>query len=201
MTEHVLYFWFCWLLWVLVTFFMKKSGLRTYFAIWVLITIILADFFLQWNQVIISLPFIALTIGAVILTSRQPRWFFHLAASFSTAIGYATFLFWEMLSPVWFVMPRAILMTMIFGLLISLLVKPLISKITVCLLGMAAGEVIYLFTLFNQGILTALGDKSFFINLFTLLLFFITAHTLHRIKEKIFDHTEKYKERMMEVVK
>src|SRR5699024_6102593 len=188
MTEHVLYFWFCWLLWVLVTFFMKKSGLRTYFAIWVLITIILADFFLQWNQVIISLPFIALTIGAVILTSRQPRWFFHLAASFSTAIGYATFLFWEMLSPVWFVMPRAILMTMIFGLLISLLVKPLISKITVCLLGMAAGEVIYLFTLFNQGIFTSLGDKSFFINLFTLLLFFITSHTLHRIKEKIFYH-------------
>lgn len=201
MTEQALYFWFCWVLWVLVTFFMKKGRLRTFLAVWVLTTVILADLFLQWNQVIVSFSFLFLCLGAVILISRQTRWFLHLAASFTTAIGYASFLFWEMLSPVWFIMPRGVLFTITFGLLISILVKSFISKVAVCLLGLAAGEIIYVLTLLNQGIYTTAGDKLFFNSLFATLLFFVTAHLVYQVKNKLFDQTEQYREKMMEVVK
>lgn len=201
MTDHVLYFWFCWILWVIVTFFMKKSRIRVYLAIWILLAIIFADYFIKWNHITVSVPFIFLFLGAAGLLAFFPRWLYLVASSFTVAIGYAAFLFWETISPVWLIMPRFMLITIIFGLLIGMLVKSYLAKIAVGLFGMAAGEFIFAWTLADYGLIVTLGDKPSLLSFFILVLFFIFLHILQLGKEKMNEKAEKYKEKTMEVVK
>lgn len=180
---------------------MTKGRVRTYLASWILLAIILADYFIRWNAMTISIPFILIFIGAAGLLGSLPRWFYLLASAFTVGIGYAAFLFWETISPVWLIMPRFMQITIIFGLLISLLVKPYIAKIAVCLFGMAAGELIYVLTLTEYGLIVTVGDKISLLSFFYPVLFFTFLHILQLGKEKITAKVEKYKEKMMEVVK
>jgi len=201
MTDQVLFYWFSWFFWVIITFFMKKNQKRIYLAGWILVVVIFSNYYIEWQMITISFPIILLFFGAVILLGNYQKWFYHLAASFVTAIGYAAFLFWETISPVWLILPRNILITVIFGLIISILAKNYVVRIAICLFGMTSGEVIYRYILASYGFPVTIGDKAALVSLFVVVLFFTFINLLQKGKYKLLTGLEKHKEKMMEVAK
>lgn len=200
MADSVLFYWFCWILWIIVTFFMKKNRLRTCFAVWILIFIIFSDDYIVWEGISISLSYVIMLFGTVVFIAYFSNWFYLFFASYIVCIGYAAFLFWETVSPVWMVLPRNFMIVAFTVIISTILVKNYLSRISVSLFGMLFGELFYSLTLIGYGLPVAIGGMSLTSVLAT-TLFFITLHSLQKGKHYLFHNTKKYKEQMIEVAK
>src|SRR5690625_754537 len=66
----LLFYWFGWLLWIIVTFLMKKTELRTKIACWILIAILSSNVNINIDNYHVSLTFLIL-FGSVIILHRS----------------------------------------------------------------------------------------------------------------------------------
>ncbi|WP_156289245.1 YphA family membrane protein [Oceanobacillus salinisoli] len=185
MITGILFYWFSWIFWIIVTFLMKKGVLRTLLAYWILFTIIGSSFYFQLGYYTISLSIIILFLGAIVLLSKQPRTLYHLFSAFTISIGYTAMLFWEKLSPIWIIIPRILLISILIGCLTSILSKAYLGRISVCLFGMIAGEMIYSVILSSYGLQEEIGEMLFLDTLFCTLLLLTFLDILHKGKAKL----------------
>lgn len=191
MEDGFLFYWFCWIFWILVTFFMKKTNYRTLLAYWILVTIICSPKYLYMGDFIISLSVIILFLGAMVLFSKQSKFFLHLFSAFTVTITYSALLFWEKVSPIWLILPRVFLFSIIIGYLISVLLPNLKGRITICLFGMISGEIIFSFVLASYGLREEIGEGSFLDTLLFTLLLLTILDILHRGRVKLSEYNTK----------
>lgn len=184
MANGLLFYWFSWILWIIVTFFMIKSKKRTILASWILVTILSSSIYIGTPNQQISVALLLVVVGSFALLIQLPRVIYHLFASFTIMIGYAAILLWEKGSPVWFILPRVILISFILGLLITILAKGFYNQLGICLLGLSCGELIYGLMLSSYGFHVPIGEMQFF----DVLLFILGILTLLDVL-----HTGKYK--------
>ncbi|RLL48194.1 hypothetical protein D8M04_02655 [Oceanobacillus piezotolerans] len=194
MESGVLFYWFCWILWILITFFMDKGRKRSLLAIWLLITIISSAFMITIGQFHISASFVVMLFGSFILIATRPHLYFHLFAAFTVSIGYAGLLFWEKISPIWIILPRIVFYSVIIGILISLLSKNYFSQISICLLGMLSGELIHSLTLTSYGLDEIAAETLFLDTLLSTLLLLTFLAILLKGKRKYVRFIHHYKQ-------
>ncbi|SES80906.1 hypothetical protein SAMN05216389_102264 [Oceanobacillus limi] len=196
MNDGLYFYWISWIIWVMVTFFMKKTSHRAYYATWILISIILSNVYITFSKYDISLTFLSVIIGGFFLVPQIPKTTYHLFCSFTLMIGYTSILIWEGQAPVWLFMPRFILIPLICIVMVCFLVKGLISRITVTLIGICAGELLYSYMLSNYYISNIVGEMVFFDSLFIILFILICLDLIQLLKRKIVLLTQNYKRTM-----
>ncbi|MBU8789741.1 hypothetical protein NSA56_08075 [Oceanobacillus caeni] len=185
MEEGILFFWASWLLWIIVTFLMKKSSRRTILAYWILLTIISSSLYFHIGPFMFSLAIFTLFIGSIILMSKQTKTFYHLLSAFTITICYSALLLWEKISPIWVILPREILISIIISCFVYVLCHNFVGRISICLFGMLTGEMIYSFILSSYGFQEVVGEKAFLDTLICTLLILSVLDILHKGKVKV----------------
>lgn len=192
--EGLYFYWFSWVFWVVVTFLMKKGKLRTLLAYWILLSIVFSNNYLRIDNISLSVTFILVFLGGFVLLARIIHSFYHLFAAFTLMIGYAGFLIWEQLAPVWLFIPRIILLPLILAMLISILTNHLLNRITIGIIGICAGELLYSLLLFSYQITNTVGEKGFFDTLVICLFLLMSVHLMKRIKMKVLQTSQIYRQ-------
>lgn len=196
MASGILFFWFSWTLWIIATFIMKRSWLRTYLAVWILLSIIGTYVYLEIESLTVSLSMIILFLGSIILLTRNKHLLYHTFSAFTLMIGYAVFRFWEILSPGLIFLPRGILITIIFSLLSCILAKNFYSRLSICILGMSAGEWVYQLTVNPFGFIETIGEPLFFDHLLSTIVFISFIAVVHRGSNVLVVTIRKFRERL-----
>src|SRR5699024_536677 len=161
MDGGLLFYWFAWILWIIITFFMEKNKYRLLLACWLLLLIIGSDIYLSIGLLKMSLSCLIIFSGAVILQTKMSRKFFHVFASLTIMIGYTAVLIWENHLPIKHFFPPALINSCFLYLLTVIMTTGLWNRLACLLLGMAAGELIYSLLIANYAIPDMIGDKRF----------------------------------------
>ncbi|QGS68825.1 hypothetical protein CV093_11235 [Oceanobacillus sp. 143] len=168
-------------------FYFKKNRLRTFLASWILLSIIGTYVNLQIENLTVSLSIIILFLGSIVLIARNDNLLYLIFSAFTLMIGYASFRFWELLSPVLMFLPRGLLITVLFSLLTCILTRNYYSRLSVCLLGMLAGELIYQLTVSYIGFNEVIGELFFFDYLLSTVLFITFLKVVHKVSNATFN--------------
>lgn len=200
MASGVIFYWFSWILLVIVTFLMQKKRIRTLLACWLFISIICSNFYVTVERFHVSITFLILFLGSILLLVRLPHLIYHLFSSFTITIGYAAIHLWEMNAPVWIVFPRLVTMSLILGLMTIILVKDFYGRLAICIFGTVCGELIYSLILSSYGMSTAIGRLIFFDCILSVVLILIFLNVFYKIQYKLFLFIHNYKKQVEELI-
>lgn len=162
MSSGLLFYWFSWILWIIVTFFMQKNRLRTLLACWILSVILYSNLYISINTFQISVSYLFLLAGTVILYARIPVMIFHVFGSLTIMIGYSAILIWENQMPFNLFFPSFLIISCFLFILITFITTGIWNRLACTLLGMTGGELLYSIVLSEYLIVEVIGDKRFF---------------------------------------
>jgi hypothetical protein len=184
--DGVYFYWFCWIIWVIVTFLFPKTKIRTIIAVWILLTISLSRLYISISYVEISAAYLCIFIGIMICLTRVKPVSIHLFSAFTIMIGYSSILIWESIAPVWLFMPRLLIIPMISVLLMVILSKGFYGRFTTGILGLCGGELLYGCLLVNFSIPDIIGELQFLDILLVVLLFLLCIEGYQLFRNKLF---------------
>src|SRR5690625_7117065 len=93
-----LFYLMCWLLWVIVTFFLNKSKLRTILACWLLIIIFTSNTYISIDNYTLLLGYVIFFLGFIFIHKLLPIPYYYLFVSFSIMIRSTSILLWKTVS-------------------------------------------------------------------------------------------------------
>ncbi|RDW22034.1 YphA family membrane protein [Oceanobacillus chungangensis] len=181
MESGILFYWFSWILWIIATFILEKNRLRTFMAGWILLSITGTYVNLEIINQTFSLAFIILFGGSTVLLARNEKLLYHTFSALTLTIGFASFRIWEVLSPMLKFLPSGLLITLLFSLLTCILTRNYYSRLSVCILGMLTGEMIYQLTLSYYGFNEVIGELFFFDHLLSTVLFITFLEVVYKV--------------------
>lgn len=174
LAEGVIFYWMSWTLWIIVAFFMKKSRQRTLLIIWILFSISLTQAYFTINKLEVSVLFLILLLGSLVMHAYLLRTLYHLYVTFTIMIGFAAIFLLDINLPVLLFIPKILFLPMIFSILIIISDRDLHHRLLNGILGLISGELLYSAILFSYGLHKTVGDKHFF-DLLILTIFVVTC--------------------------
>jgi|SRR5690625_2933588 len=143
MYELFLFYYTCWLLVVIIYFFMQKTIFRLFSLVWIFLIIITASssfsvFFLQ-----ISVAYIVVVIGALFLSAATSLTFYEYFVGFTCMIGYAAIVIWELIAPIWFFLPLLLIVSPVIVIVLCLCIRETRNRIVLALLSLALGQLVF----------------------------------------------------------
>ncbi len=144
--EGLLFYWLFWMCWILTTFFYPKSHPdRLKFSAWILVTILLSTLNLNFLGFELSGSglFILFTTYLYIVQFEKKQILYLLLTSFIIMITYVCFLLYELFDPVWIIMKREWMLSLLMTYIVIFLHSDKKQRVGVLLLGMIHGEVFY----------------------------------------------------------
>lgn len=193
LTSGIIFYWFSWVLWIVITFFMEKGKKRTWLACWLLLSICCSNSYVTMAGFQLSITLLLLIIGSLLLLVQEPRLMYHLFSSFTITIGYASMLLWEVNAPVWIIFSRIITISFLLGIMTILLAKDFYSQLAICVFGVSFGEIIYHFILSSYGFHLTAGDFVFLDCLLSVVIILVTLKLLGLAKSKLVASFHVYK--------
>ncbi|WP_138416932.1 YphA family membrane protein [Aquibacillus sediminis] len=173
--DGLLFYWICWMIWIYVTFIMKKHRLRDLLALWLLFILIFSSNEIMLGNISINMAVFVLFFGALLAFSFLSNWLKSLLYCLCLVFGYIGILFWEQISPVWMVAPRTIIITIIGFFFLLILTKQYVKRCIIWCLGLTTGEVIHGLIMNSYSMQETIGDMAFmdiiFLELATLSLY------------------------------
>jgi|GEM_PF-1518177 len=185
MSNGLLFYWFSWILWILVTFFMRKNKYRLVLACWLLLLILCSGFQLSLDGFKLSLSYPLILIGALILHTKIPRIYFHVFVSLTIMIGYTGVLIWENQLPLEHFFPPMLIISCFLYILMAAMTTGLWSRLACGLLGMAGGELLYSIIIADFSIPNVIGDKRFLDLMLVLMVVAVCHDSALRLKLKL----------------
>ncbi|WP_026906570.1 YphA family membrane protein [Paucisalibacillus globulus] len=183
--EGIYFYWFCWLLWVIVTFLLPKEKGRTFLAIWILLTIIFSNLYISINLFEISLSYLFILFGGFIFLGTLQHKILQIFSAITIMVGFTSLLIWETNAPVWLFMPRLIIIPIICVLLTMMVNKHFLNRLAINIIGLCSGEFVYSVLLSNYSIIQTIGDFEFLDTLFVCLIILITIELIRKAKNKV----------------
>src|SRR5690625_398094 len=166
-----LFYWMSWLLWVIVTFFLNKSKLRTILACWLLIIIFTSNTYVSIDNYTLLLGYVIFFLGVIFIHTLLPRPFYHLFVSFTIMIGYTSILLWKDGSSLSLFIPELIFIPIFSSFLILLLTTKLYSRVITGVLGMSTAELLYGYIIKEYHVNIKIVNKTVFDILFNMIIF------------------------------
>lgn len=195
-TFGLFFYWFSWMLWIFVTFFMKKNKQRTILSYLILILIIFSNIDLMIGSYQVSLSFLILLMGCLLMYTKLSRQLYHLFIAFTIMIGYAAILLWINHTPLWLFIHELILIPFFCSLLVLMLTKSLLNRISTGIFGMLVGEIFYHLILSSYGFYQSIGDLIFFDYLFVTLILLIIIHMIQICVNKLYSLLHDYQQKL-----
>ncbi|MBP1949553.1 YphA family membrane protein [Virgibacillus litoralis] len=162
MGSGLIFYWFCWVIWIVVTFFMKKDKRRAFLACWILLLILFSNLHFSINFYQISVSFLVFLGGTLLLHVKLPRLIFHSLISFIVSIGYIGMVICINITPLRLFFPQLITISLFLVILIMLLTNGLLNRLGTGLFGIACGEIVYSMIMADYSIPKTVGDMEFF---------------------------------------
>lgn len=181
MYEQFLYYWFVWMIIIIVTFLMKNGKKRSFLLIWLLLMVAISQTYFWIDSIQIYYVFIILLVGALIFYVHHTVSTYHFFVTFSIMAGYTSLLIWEIITPVWFFMPSYFLIPVILVVFTTFLIPSFYQQISVILVGMSFGQMIFEFLLIVYSLNNIIGKETLFIHINVAILFLIVLNFLNGI--------------------
>ena len=159
------FYWFTWMLWIQATFLLdKKHKNRLKFAILLLIAIILSPYQLTVVDFDFSLLAACLYIGGFfyIAAFKKITLFYFLLSSFFTMLAYCSFHLFSILDPVWVIVDKKWLLSVILILATRLIYNDPAKQIALMIFGSINGDILYGVLLNKYQYSYMIGSMSFF---------------------------------------
>jgi len=181
--EDLLFYWFSWILWVIVTFFFKKTRARFYLAVWILIVMIVKPLTIPGIQGDISLAYIFLTLGAMIWIGQTIKWhhFLSMITMTSLAFLYAALQLSYWFSPVIFLIHETWLVAVIMVFVTLLVVSKPHNRVPWLIVACCIGN-------FWQAVVVSpltsglhLGFNHFFNDVSAMVILLVAWHVVERL--------------------
>ncbi len=144
--EGFLFYWLFWIGWIVTTFFYpKKHPDRLKVSAWILISIVLSTVFLQVDgfEVSGSGAFILLSVYMYIVQFKKKQILYLLLTSFIIMIAYVCFLLFELFDPIWIIVSREWLLSLMITYVAIFLHSDKKQRIVTMLIGTIQGEIFY----------------------------------------------------------
>ena len=185
MDELVLFYYYCWLLWLLIYFFLPLSRVRTVMIIWILVFILTSQLHVSIGAVQVSLSFIILLIGTLVLFGLSHDRFYDLMISFICMISYAGLLMWEKTAPVLFFIPSTIIIPFLIAVSILLLIHSFHHRMIVVVIGLSFGQLLYELILMMYSLNDSIGNYFYMNYLLMTILWLLIAECIIRCVKKM----------------
>ncbi|MGM8211632.1 YphA family membrane protein [Virgibacillus sp. W0430] len=182
MESGMLFYWLSWIFWIITTFFIKKSLLRTVVSGWILLVIIGSTIYVPIGVSTVSAALLILLAGSALLYTQLTQMYYALFASFTVTIGYTAILIWEKITPIWFILPRELLISIVLCLLLTMMSEQFIHRLLIGLLGISFGEIFYSFMLSSYSLQSEIGHLQFLDQAAVMVLFLLPTYYIPRIK-------------------
>jgi hypothetical protein len=188
--EGLYFYSFFWLIWMIATFFMKKTRQRTMLAASALITIILSSVSLYIGGFQVTLSFLFLFFLSCYFAAKQTlRKLLYLAiAALTIAFSYASFQLLVLFDPVWIWMDRAWMLAMILFIICFLFYENIQSRLLCLIIGSCQGEMLYSIITKRVSLSYVIGSFSFLdtvsISAFCLLIWTLLEQIAVYVNEK-----------------
>ncbi|NUK31248.1 hypothetical protein HT574_14445 [Parageobacillus sp. VR-IP] len=143
--DGIYFYSFFWIVWVIATFFMKKTAWRTMVAAVALITIILSSVSLNIGGFQITLSFLFLFFLSCYYAAKQSRrkLVYMAIAVLTIAFAYTSFQLLVLFDPVWIWMDRTWMLAIILLILCFLFYENIQSRLLCLVIGSCQGEMLY----------------------------------------------------------
>lgn len=186
MYEGYIFVWLSWISWGITTFFLPKTKVRTSFSIWILLTLITSTTVIVFqNFLMITLAFLIVLTGGIILFSLQKRWLFKMVKILIIAFTYSALLFMMRVSPVVSFLPESMMLILPQTLIIIFLTLQFQAQLTITIIGNCLGELIYSIVLNQLHTFYIIGDYSFLIRLQSVILLLTMTKICIRWRQNI----------------
>jgi len=190
MDELILFYYYCWLLCLLIYFFMPKSTVRMVSFIWILVFILTSQFYVPFASIQVSLSFIVLLIGTLILVGLSIYRLYEFIVSFICMISSAGLLMWEKTAPVLFFMPSKIIVPFLIVMIILFLVKTLSQRVIIAVVGLTLGQLLYEMILIIYYLHYTIGDYVYVTYILMTVLLLVVVECLKRCVKIMFHYTK-----------
>ncbi|WP_425451842.1 YphA family membrane protein [Paraliobacillus ryukyuensis] len=166
---------------------MKKSSLRNSLAILLFLLLIFGNYIITWKQISVNTAVLILFIASsLFLTSSKRRISLFVICLFVAHV-YAGLRCFEVVTPVWFFLPKTLLYGGVFVVIISFLSKKLIDKLIIVCLSIIIGEAIFMATVYSINWDIIIGAPDLLLLLTVLSAIILCHHLGIEIKRKLQD--------------
>jgi hypothetical protein len=146
MMEGLLFYLLFWIGWIITTFFYPKTHPdRLKLSVWFLVTILFSTFNFNLFEFTLSGSgaFILFTAYLSIVQFEKKQILYLLLTSFIIVIAYVCFLLFELFDPIWIIMKREWMLSLLISYLAIFLHSEKKQRILVILIGMIQGDMFY----------------------------------------------------------
>lgn len=158
--DGVLFYWLGWIFWIITTFLMRKGKNRTTLTCLILLIIALSLVKFSIFGYEIGLSFCLLICGSFFLLAKQKRKVYILFVITFIGFTYTGLRLWEVVSPIWVIIPRVYLYGAIIILLTLFFSKNYIQSFLIGCLSISFGEVAYVLLVGRIGWDLPIGDSG-----------------------------------------
>lgn len=185
LAHGLIFYWISWILWIIVTFLMKRGKMRIYFATWILLAIGISNIQITIDKYVVSLLVLILLVGSIILFKPFFNKVIYLYIPFTVMVGFTAILLLEQGIPIWFFLPTQLFIPLICTLIIMFLVRNIYRQLISGILGIVSGEVVYSLILSGYGFQKTIGDPVFFDHILITIFLIICFHTIRKGRKKV----------------
>lgn len=164
---------------------MKKDRQRTLFGFWILLIISGSSMYINLFGYKLGLSYLFLVFGAMIMVARSKRLFFHLFSSLTLMILYMAITIWGKYLPIWMVFSHSLILPFIIVFITIIITKGFYNRVSIMLLGISSGELLYDFILSSYTIQIPIGGYTFFDSVMVILFLCIGIEVVYALRVKM----------------
>lgn len=164
---------------------MEKSTLRNFYMIWLLMIITASPYLISFASVQISMAYVVLLIGTLFLFGLKSLQLYEYIVAFICMVGYAAILIWEIIAPVWFFMPRTVILALLIVSTLLLCIRMPNRRMIVSVIGLTFGQLLYELILMVYHLHDVIGALQEMTILSVTLLLLLGIDLLHQTKTMI----------------
>lgn len=180
MNELFLFYYLCWLLYIVVYFFAPVKRTRNLLLIVILLYICLSPLNITIGLFVISSSFMMLLISTIILFGLSIVRTYELFIIFISMLTYTSLLIWEKMAPVFFFMPATIMVASLIVFLVCILIKSFALRFIVIVSSLTLGQLMYELLLYIYLGNDVIGSYYYVNYLLVTILFLILIQTMAR---------------------
>ncbi|WP_425571813.1 YphA family membrane protein [Pontibacillus salipaludis] len=161
MDQGLFFFFFCWGLWVVVTFLMSKTRMRLVTGMYLLILLISSGFSWEFLRHSGSYAVVVILVFSMLHILYYQKVIYPTLVALFVSIGYTGMLFFEKVVPVWVMMPRIVIVGVLSFVVVSILIESTFLRIAVWGFASVVGEWVYAIILSGYGYAEDVGDWAY----------------------------------------
>lgn len=171
-----IFYWVAWLIWIIIVFLKSYKHIHYAIICWLFLLMITLNSYIYLFSFYISIAFIILFIGLIIIYSNGPINFFRLLTTFTLINIYISLNIWQIVAPIWFVLPAIIIIPFMMSMGAIFLSPSYKERFIHILVSVTFGELFYRLVLNSYYLTNEIGTPLFFDYLAVSFLFIMVVY-------------------------